>query len=303
MDATIAICTWNRAELLEQTLAHMRQLKVPAGATWEIVVVNNRSTDQTDQVLARHAQWLPLRRVFEPQQGQSHARNAAARAARGELILWTDDDVLVGPRWLAALLAEAQQQPAVAFFGGPIEPWFETPPPEWLARNWRQFASAYAVRDLGPEPIQCDASRLPFGANFAVRRAVQTQFLYDGRLGRVAHSEVRGEESELLLRLLADGQRGQWVPAAKVRHFIPRQRLTQRYLQGFYRGVGQAEVIRQTPRPAGKLSSLRRRAWLSLSSAASAHWFAVLQAAGGHGGKPWAKALIRSSVQQGRLAS
>src|SRR5688572_32298959 len=99
MDATIAICTWNRSDLLEKTLVHMQQLAVPAGVSWEIVVVNNRCTDNTDEILAKYIGALPLRRVFEDKQGQSHARNAAAVAARGDLIIWTDDDVLVDAQW------------------------------------------------------------------------------------------------------------------------------------------------------------------------------------------------------------
>src|SRR5688500_2534010 len=78
MDATIAICTWNRSDLLEKTLIQMQQLVVPKGTSWEIVVVNNRCTDNTDEILAKYAGALPLRRVFEDKQGQSHARNAAA---------------------------------------------------------------------------------------------------------------------------------------------------------------------------------------------------------------------------------
>ena len=111
MDATIAICTWNRSDLLDKTLERMRQLVVPAGLRWEIVVVNNRCTDNTDEILARHTGPLPVRRVFEDKQGQSHARNAASLAARGELIIWTDDDVLVDSRWLAEMTAAGARSP------------------------------------------------------------------------------------------------------------------------------------------------------------------------------------------------
>ena len=100
MRVTIAICTWNRCDLLRQTLERMTGLMQPPGTEWELLVVNNNCTDGTDQVLSGFEGRLPLRRVFESRPGQSNARNAAVGAARGEFILWTDDDVLVDPNWL-----------------------------------------------------------------------------------------------------------------------------------------------------------------------------------------------------------
>ena len=85
MHVTVAICTWNRARLLDQTLTGLHALRIPEGITWELLVVNNRSTDDTDAVISRHADTLRLRRLCEPKQGLSNARNCAVRAARGDL--------------------------------------------------------------------------------------------------------------------------------------------------------------------------------------------------------------------------
>src|SRR4051812_4932182 len=108
---TVAICTWNRSALLDRTLTSMRHLVIPEGVEWEILVVNNNCTDDTDDVLSRHFAGLPLRRVFEPRQGLSNARNAAIDVAAGELICWTDDDVLVDPGWLSAYVEAASRWP------------------------------------------------------------------------------------------------------------------------------------------------------------------------------------------------
>ena len=102
MLVTVAICTWNRAALLDQTLARMRALSIPTGTEWELLVVNNNCTDHTDSVIAKHTGALPIRRIAEPTPGLSFARNAALAAAKGEHLLWTDDDVL------AVLLAGAR---------------------------------------------------------------------------------------------------------------------------------------------------------------------------------------------------
>src|SRR5581483_541916 len=107
MHVTVAICTWNRCKLRDQTLAQFQNLRIPEGVTWELLVVNNNCTDQTDLVLENYRSRLPLRRLFEPKQGHCHARNCAVAAATGELLLWTDDDVLVNPEWLAAYVAAA----------------------------------------------------------------------------------------------------------------------------------------------------------------------------------------------------
>ena len=140
MRITVAICTWNRAELLDRTLSQMHNLRIPPGIEWELLVVNNNCTDDTDAVVARHAQVLPIRRLFEGSQGQSHSRNHALREAFGELIVWTDDDVLVDQDWLAAYVKAARDWPEASYFGGTITPWFAAPPPFWIERNLRSIA-------------------------------------------------------------------------------------------------------------------------------------------------------------------
>ena len=188
MLVTVAICTWNRAALLDKTLTEMRRLHIPAGVGWELMVVNNRCTDDTDEIIARHASQLPLRRLYEPMPGKSNALNTAVAAIRSDLILWTDDDVLVDRDWLAEHVAAANALPQASFFGGPIEPWFEVSPPHWLTSAWSRISEIYATRDVGGTPSPIDAQFHPYGANFAIRTEVQRRFLYDPRLGRVGPS-------------------------------------------------------------------------------------------------------------------
>ena len=95
MFPTIAICTFNRAESLRRTLRSLAALRIPDHFDWEIVVVNNNCTDHTDHVIASFSDWLPVRREFELQRGLSWARNRAVHAAKGNYIVWIDDDVLV----------------------------------------------------------------------------------------------------------------------------------------------------------------------------------------------------------------
>ncbi len=243
MRVEIAICTWNRAELLDKTLANLRNLVIPHDVDWEVLVVNNNCTDATDEVLARHARRLPLRRLFESQPGVSHARNLASANARGDLLLWTDDDVLVDRHWLERYVEAAQSDPSAAFFGGPVEPWFESSPPEWLIEmlKVRGIDGAYAVRRLGDRIVRFDSGNcreMPYGANFAIRTCIQKEYAFDARLGRIQKQTLSGEETTLLQRIIADGHYGSWVPTACVRHFIPQERLNRDFLRRFFIGLG-----------------------------------------------------------------
>ena len=239
MMISVVICTWNRARLLDTTLSEARKLQVPAGVDWELIVVNNDCTDHTEQVIESHRTCLPICRLFEPKQGHSNARNCAVAAAKGEVILWTDDDVLLEPDWLGAYAAATERWPHVSFFGGPVDPWFEGSPPQWLQRVWPQVSNAYAIRDLGTEPIPFSKAAFPYGANFAIRTLEQRKYLYDPTLGRNKNSMMGHDETTVFYRMLQDGLEGRWVPSARVKHYVPRERQTLAYLRRFYRGDGE----------------------------------------------------------------
>ena len=132
MHVTVAIGTWNRAELLDGTLRSLAQATIPAGVTWDVIVANNNCTDHTDAVLDAHAGSLPLSRLHVPRQGRSHALNAMVERLRGDLVLWTDDDVEVAGDWIASYVDAARRWPEAAFFGGRIVPRFLGEEPVWL---------------------------------------------------------------------------------------------------------------------------------------------------------------------------
>jgi glycosyltransferase involved in cell wall biosynthesis len=261
MKLTVAICTWNRAQLLDQTLRRMHDLIIPPGVEWELLVVNNNCTDHTDDVVASHVERLPLRHVVECKQGQSHSRNCAVAAATGEYLVWTDDDVLVDDSWLAEYVAAFRRSPQAAIFGGPVYPWFECTPPRWLKSVWERVAHAYAIRDFGEDQVALSPSVLPFGANYAVRIDEQRRFPYDPELGRKKHGALRGEEVTVILQMLAAGVIGRWVPSAHLLHYIPRDRQTARYLREFYHGQGQFQAMTSTKDMSPKLWGAPRWLW------------------------------------------
>ncbi len=250
MHVTIVICTYNRCHLLDKTLFRLRDLDRSGCADLEIIVVNNNCSDDTDSVIQQHAENLPVRRLWEPRQGKSHAANLAVTEARGDLLLWTDDDVLVERGWLRAYVEAAQAHPQASFFGGPVEPWFETDPPAWIKRHTALIADCFAVRQEFAEPFTPVAvDSVPFGANMATRLHCFDSCAFDVRLGPQGDTDIRAEDTTLLRTILAKGLKGVWVKEARVRHFIPKERLTERYIWNFYCGRG-----RQWPR-IGKLAS------------------------------------------------
>ncbi len=244
MHVTVAICTWNRCELLEQTLLGLERLRVPPGVEWELLVVNNNCTDDTAAVLDRHvrAGRLPIRPLLEPKQGHSNARNCAITAARGDLLLWTDDDVHVDPGWLEAYWEAAQAFPDATFFGGTIRPRYEVSPPPWVIDAAPLLSGPFAVLDYGPGTRTFTAAEVPFGANMAFRTSVLQAQHFDPSLGRVGNHLISGDDIVYCERLVRRGHLGIWVGNAIVHHHVPRSRMTRDYVIRWYEGAGASEA-------------------------------------------------------------
>ena len=142
MRISVAICTWNRAGLLDQTLAEMCKLRIPAGVDWELLVVNNNSTDHTDEVIARHSKLLPLRGLFERNKEFPTPKTAQWTRLRetcccGRMTTcWS-----MNTGWREYVRA-ANDWPEASFFGGRIDPWYETEPPGWFRKHESSVVAA-----------------------------------------------------------------------------------------------------------------------------------------------------------------
>ena len=260
MKITVAICTFNRANLLEKTLERITYAKKPKKLELELLVVNNRCTDSTDDIINLYSQKLPLTRIYQPVQGLSNARNAAVDAATGDYILWTDDDVLVSENWLLAYEEAIIKNQNVAVFGGPVQPWFEEDPPAWISENWELLASAFATRNLGEMEIPLNPYKglTPFGANYCLRMREQSCFLYDSKLGRNGTKTVLGEETEVIRKIFDTGGSGLWIPNASVQHWIPKNRMQIQYIADYFQGVGRTQVILNETAPCKMIAGIPR---------------------------------------------
>jgi glucosyl-dolichyl phosphate glucuronosyltransferase len=227
--------------MLAKTLDQMTRLTVPAGVTWELLIVNNSSTDATDEVIASFEGRLPVRSTWEAAPGLSSARNRALAEATGEYILWTDDDVFVDDGWLGGYVQAFRRWPDADVFGGPIEPLFEGKPPNWILRLLDRIGHVYGRQTFGNQPVALCAESTsdgPYGGNMAMRREVLLRFPFDPNLG-VRHGVYGiGEETEVIRRMLAAGHTGWWTPEARVRHWVPRSSQTLGYVRRWMVGCG-----------------------------------------------------------------
>lgn len=238
---TVIICTRNRAVQLRRVLNSFSSLKSAKGEAWELLIVDNGSTDETPSVIEEFADRLPLRRVWQPEPGLSNARNAGVAAAKGDYICWTDDDVEVDPNWLAAYARAFHRYPDGTIFGGVVEPVYEAPPPLWMIENGDLLVDLMAKRDHGPveRRMPTEQHLLPYGANFAVRTAEQRQFVYDPKLGVSPNQKRLGEESTVLMAIAALGGAYYWIPSSRVRHLIPSARMSLDYIKIYFHSSGE----------------------------------------------------------------
>ena len=223
MDISVILCTWNNADRLRITLDAVAQCRIPEGLRWELVLVNNNSTDHTEAVADGFEGRLPLTRVFEPTPGLSHARNAGLRAASGTFVLFTDDDVRPFPAWIEAYWRSFQAHGDRYYLGGPIESEFEgEAPPAYLLRH-----CPFSIKglDWGGEERPAALRERFVSANWGCRRdfAVHAGG-FDARLGISAAATNAigvGEESDLMRRLQEEGIMPWYVPDARLYHFVP----------------------------------------------------------------------------------
>lgn len=218
---TVAVCTWNRAARLDTTLSGLERLRVPGGAAWEVLVVDNGSTDDTPAVCKRHADQLPVRWVFEAQPGIGAARNRAVAEAGGRYILWTDDDATVATDWAEKLLEAFDRFGADLVFGRVDPVWEAGHPPGWYTPA---FAGMFALLDLGGPPrIITDPWAVGFNVNMAFRRELPA------KVGKYRTDVGAGEDSDLCLRAHKAGAVVAYQPEAVVHHHIPAARCTKRF--------------------------------------------------------------------------
>lgn len=246
-DITVILCTYNRCGDLACALEHIAASQMPISITWEVLVVDNNSTDQTRDVVEAFERRFPgrFRYVFERTPGKSHALNCGIAESRGEVLAFVDDDVTMEPTWLQNLTTELRAG-KLAGVGGRILPPAGFTPPRWLPVS--EFGILCAHFDLGDQPSEL--KRPPYGGNMAFRKSVFEKhggFRLD--LGPRPNSQIRNEDTEFGRRLLAAGEPLRYEPSAVVYHPVPHGRVTQSYFFSCWFDYGRAMIREYGERP------------------------------------------------------
>ncbi len=242
VDLTVAIPTYNGESRLPEVLERLRSQLYTEGFSWEVIVVDNNSTDDTAKVVqAFQKDWplaCPLKYCFEAQQGAAFARARAVREAQGELVGFLDDDNIPADDWVAAACAFGQAHPSVGAYGSQIHGAFETTPPP----NFHRLAPFLAITERGSQPLRYEPHKklLPPSAGLVVRKQAWLESVPSTLIlrGRVSGNMLTSEDLEMLSYIQARGWEIWYNPAMQVDHRIPHWRLQRDYLMRFFRGVG-----------------------------------------------------------------
>jgi glycosyltransferase involved in cell wall biosynthesis len=242
---TVAIPTYNRARFLRETLASIAALEIPSGISAECLIVDNDSTDDTNAVASAFARSAPIptRIVVETRRGSSYARNCAVANTSSEFILFIDDDAIAEPGWAAELVSALERRNLDAACGMVIPRWSQAPP-GWLGPSiYIKLAVHNVAAAIRTAPEALDTIHNYFSANVGFRRATFTRFGgFRQDLGVVGGNPMSGEDTELFERIMRGCGAIGFVPAARIHHLIPPERMTRAYLRrkSYAFGMGSA---------------------------------------------------------------
>jgi glycosyltransferase involved in cell wall biosynthesis len=247
LDITIAIPTYNGESRLPELLERLQNQIHTNNLSWEIIVVDNNSTDNTAKVVETYQQnWqcpYPLKYCFEAQQGAAYARKRAVAEAKGRLIGFLDDDNYPVSNWVYAAYTFGEKYPKVGAYGSQIHPDWEIEPPE----NFQRIAPFLAITERGNLPLLYEPAKklLPPSAGLVVRKQAWLESVPDKPIltGRVKGNMLTSEDLEMLSYIQNSGWEIWYNPEMEIFHKIPTSRLQKDYLIPFFRGIGLSRCV------------------------------------------------------------
>ncbi len=243
---SIILCCHNSEKRLPKVLDCLNNQKNISDISWEILLVDNASTDGTVEIAKRYstACKLPIRILPESRIGLSFARMTGINASRYDIICYVDDDNWLNDQYIASVYQIMMTHSDVGLCGGYGIAAFENDPPAWF----NNFQEAYAVGPQGKEagylPGNCS---LIYGAGLTLRKSAWLKLENNGfnyiLTGRKGKSLSSGEDSELCLAIQLAGYKIWYDPALTFEHFMPSVRLTYAYLIKLFEAFGRSDVI------------------------------------------------------------
>jgi glycosyltransferase involved in cell wall biosynthesis len=237
---SVMICTHNGSKRIKKTLECLLAQKVNPSIPWEVVLVDNASTDGTVEIA--QSTWtsdVPLRIIKEPALGVGNARARGMNTSQFSYIGFVDDDNCVAENWVETAFTKMEANPDAGAIGGPSEAVFEIPEPEWFSR----YEKNYAVGQQYDQPGKIVSKNgLLWGAGMVIRKEAW-DMLYDKGFVPILQSRkgrqlLSGEETEILLLFKLMGLSLYYFPELKIRHMMPSHRLTWQYCLRLRKGLG-----------------------------------------------------------------
>jgi len=243
---SIAICTYNRSQQLAVTLQSLCKIKDQLLVGDEILVVDNNSSDDTKELVQEYSKILPIRYLFESEQGLSHARNRALNEFSSRLIVFFDDDITVSKEAIERYRSVHINYSEYDFFGGQIDVEWADCAPSWYQDNSLPLINGLLGNyNLGLKDKRYTKELLlPYGANFALtRKLVQSLGLFDANLGVKGEEIGRGEETDYFNRAIDQGFSGMYLSNTSVGHRFQQERLSIHYFYRYGIEKGRALVL------------------------------------------------------------
>lgn len=254
---TAIICTYNRAKYIGPLLESVAKNDL-AKSEYEIVLVDNNCTDNTREIceaFAKAHKDVNFRYVTEPEQGLSAARNKGIKEAKGEVIVYIDDDALVDTWYLRTYAECFAMHPETMACGGPIEPLYETEEPSWMTPYTKALLTAWM--NYGDKVREYPKGRYPGGGNAAYRKEVFDKVgLFNTALGRKGGNLMGSEEKDIFDKMQALGMQVLYLPTPVLHHIIPQTKLEPDYFNRLTTQIGISE--RQRTLAIGKGKYLKR---------------------------------------------
>lgn len=242
---SIIICTYNREKYIYNVMKSIVEQNIPTDK-YEIVLVNNKSTDSTKDICLQFEKDYPkvdFRYFDELNQGLSYARNRGVAESRGEILVFVDDDASVYENYLPAIDQFFEQYPAVSACGGPIQPVYEVAKPKWLSHYTEQLIGGALYEGDKTKPFR--NGKYPGGGNSAFRKEVFEKYgLFNVDLGRKGTGLIGAEEKDLYDRLDRGGEAFYYLPEMGLFHYIPEKKLTEAHFRELTYSIGKSERIR-----------------------------------------------------------
>lgn len=296
---TAIICTYNRAKYIGPLLESIAANDL-SEAEYEILLVDNNCTDNTREICDTFTSNHPdvnFCYVVETEQGLSAARNKGIKEAKGDIIVYIDDDALVDTWYLRTIVEYMSAHPEIDAVGGPIVPLYETEEPQWMTLYTKELLCGYLY--FGDKERTFPGDRYPGGGNAAYRANVFEKVgLFNTDLGRKGDSLMGAEEKDIFDKMSSQGMRFMYLPKMILHHIIPQKKLEKDYFDRLTLQIGKSEHQRTLAIGKGKYA---KRLFSEAVKWGGTLVLLCLYTISFHPMKGWKLVLFRRNVTKGLL--